>query len=74
MSDRSIPYTSSDLRRIADQMDEVIAVLGGVDLLTDSDWRWGLTVDIFDEFGTRMGQIKPYGDGWLGFYPSEVNG
>lgn len=72
MSDRSIPYTSDDLRYIADQIDKVLEVVGGE--LSDDDWRCGLTVDILDDMGYRVGQIRPYGDGWLGFYPSEVNG
>lgn len=71
MSDRRFPYTSDDLRYIADQIDKVLEVVGGE--LSDDDWRWGLAVDILDDMGDRVGQIKPHGDGWLGFYPRAVN-
>lgn len=69
---RDYPYAAEDLRRIADQVDEVVSALDGIDLDGPQDWKWGLTVDILDVGDTRVGQIKPYGDGWLGFYPVEV--
>lgn len=71
MNNREIPYTSDDLRYIADQMDAVLEVVG--EDLTDDDWRWGLSVDIFDNAGCLVGQVKPYPDGWLGFYPGTVD-
>lgn len=72
MKKRNIPWTPEDLRLIAYKMDEVLSVVGG-EFEEDSDWRWGLTVEITDEFGSTVGIIKPYMDGWLGFYPNEVN-
>ena len=69
---RAYPMSSSDLREIADRVDEVLTVLGGEDL-ADGDWRWGLTVDIPDDAGQIVGQLKPHGDGWIGFYPKEVS-
>lgn len=68
MKDRKIPLISDELRTIADRIDEVMNVVGGTDL-PDDDWRWGLTVKIADEAGEVVGEIRPYGDGWLGFYP-----
>lgn len=69
---RIIPFTSSDLREAADRIDEVLAVVG-IDELPDADWRWGLTVDIFDEGGDVIGQLRPHGDGWIGFYPKAID-
>ena len=74
MTARSWPYTPEDLRSLADKVDEILAGLNptGEDL-TDGDWRWGVTVDVFDDGDSPAGQVRPYGDGWLGFYPREVS-
>lgn len=73
---RDYPLTSSDLRHIADRVDEVLAVVNPEDgELPDGDWRWGLTVDIWHDDGSAddiAGQIAPNGDGWLGFYPNPI--
>lgn len=71
MSDRKIPYTASDLREIADRIDEVTSHIGENDL-ADGDWRWGLAVSIFDDGDDRTGELRPHGDGWIGFYPIAV--
>lgn len=68
---RDVPFTSGDLRDTADRVDEVLAVVGGDDI-PDKDWRWGLTVDIFDDGGDVVGQLRPHGDGWIGFYPKAI--
>lgn len=68
---RDVPFTSSDLREAADRIDEVLTVVGGEDL-PDNDWRWGLTVDIFDDASEVVGQLRPHGDGWIGFYPKAI--
>lgn len=70
---RTIPYASDDLRAIADNIDKVLEALGPDGLLEDGDWRWGVVVDIFDPEDVQIvGQVKPTGDGWFGFYPREV--
>lgn len=69
MTDRNIPYTADDLRYTADQIDIIMAALG-TDDLEDGDWRWGLSVDVFDDDNKVTGQIRPNGDGWLGYYPN----
>ena len=71
--ERSWPYTAEDLRSIADRVDTVMTALDPQADLPDGDWRWGVTVDIFDDSGDLAGHVKPYGDGWLGFYPGEVS-
>ena len=73
---RTIPYTSSDLRGIADKIDEIISVLEPEDgFLEDGDWRWGVGVAVQDpESDTIVGEIRPHGDGWLAFYPKEATG
>ena len=65
----ALPYTSADLRLIADRMDEVLNAISEphADMLED-DWRWGLQVEIFTE-GFRDGHIRAHSNGWLGFYP-----
>lgn len=68
---RDVPFTSSDLRDAADAVDKITADIGGDDI-ADGDWRWGLTVDIFDDAGDAIGQVRPHGDGWLGFYPRAI--
>lgn len=74
MTNRTIPYTSDDLRAIADKLDEIITAIGDRDILTDGDWRWGLSVEVFDaDLAQTAGHIKPHPDGWLGFYPTEVS-
>lgn len=68
---REVPYSSSDLRDIADRVDKIVTALNpGDDFLPEGDWRWGLTVEVFDpDFDTSVGQVKAHGDGWLAFYP-----
>lgn len=73
MKDRTIPWTSDDLRTAADEIDKILAVINPEDgFLEEGDWRWGITVDIMDDADTVMGTLKPTGDGWLGFYPKEA--
>ena len=73
MSDqRTYPYTPDDLRRIADRIDEITTTIGAEDL-TEGGWRWGLTVDIYDDEDNLVGQLRPAATGWLGFYPKEVH-
>lgn len=73
MKDRTIPWTSDDLRTAADEIDKILAVIAPEDgFLEEGDWRWGITVDIVDDIDTVMGTLKPTGDGWLGFYPKEA--
>lgn len=73
MKDRTIPWTSDDLRTAADQIDMILAVINPEDgYFGEGDWRWGLTVDIIDDFDNLMGTLKPTRDGWLGFYPKEA--
>lgn len=72
MEERTYPYTSDDLRYLAAKIDVVLEAVGTHDLETVDDWRWGLTVTIFDDGGIPVGEIRPYGDGWLGFYPKGV--
>jgi hypothetical protein len=74
MSARTYPYTAEDLRSIADDMDKILATVdpNGDVILGAGDWRLALTVDITDDGGNSIGQIRPSRDGWLGFYPKEV--
>lgn len=68
---RTFPYTSDDLRKIAAQIDEIEASIGGVEDSLEDDWRWGLSVTItLDEL--PAGNYKACGYGWMGFYPHEV--
>lgn len=71
MANRGIPYTSDDLRLAADRVDEIIAAVGDGDL-EDGDWRWGVSVEVTDENGWAIGHVRPFSDGWLGFYPIVV--
>ena len=73
MSKRDIPYTSNDLRDIANRIDEIVGALGGGDI-DDGSWIWGLSVDVTDDDGYSVGLVRPHGDGWLGFYPNAVDG
>ena len=66
--DMGIPFTPDDLRYLADTIDKVFEGVGGEDLEL-VDWRWGLRVEITDDTDTRVGEVRPHGDGWLGFYP-----
>lgn len=68
---RDFPLTQSDIRDIADRMDAISADIGGDDI-EDGSWKWGLTVDIFDDAGDVVGQVRPHYDGWLGFYPRAI--
>ena len=71
MTTRIYPLTADDLRDLADELDEVTKSLsdslGGVD-----DWRWGVTVEIKDDSGHVLGQVRPHADGWFGFYPKGI--
>ncbi len=73
---RDYPLTSSDLRHIADKVDEVLAVVGPEGGgLPDGDWRWGLKVTIWNQDGgieDVAGEIAAHGDGYLGFYPNGI--
>lgn len=73
---REIPYTSGDLRGIADTIDEIIAALNPADeYLEEGDWRWGVTVQVVDLEGEEIvGEVRAHGDGWLAFYPKEATG
>lgn len=64
-----IPFSSGDLRYIADQIDEVLNDLKVFEDLPEDDWRWGISVKIRDEMAWDLGEIRPHVDGWLGFYP-----
>ncbi|SDG22670.1 hypothetical protein [Microbacterium sp. 77mftsu3.1] len=73
---RDYPLTSSDLRHIADKVDEVLAFVNPEDgELPDGDWRWGLRVTIWNQDGDIddvAGELAPHGDGYLGFYPKGI--
>lgn len=71
---RDVPYTSDDLREIAEQVDRIVKALNPEDeYLEEGDWRWGVIVEVFDpELDVSVGQVKAHGDGWLGFYPKEA--
>lgn len=68
---RDYPYTADDLRYIADKVEDITDAIGGGDL-TEGDWRWGLSVDVFDDGDEIAGQVRPHGDGWIGFYPKGI--
>lgn len=70
---RTYPYTSDDIRAIADRLDEIIGGLGSPDLEEESDWLWGVTVEVWHE-DQVVGHVKAHGDGWMGFYPLAVTG
>lgn len=72
-SRRPFPFTSSDLRYIADRIEEVENALPeeAGDIPEDS-WLWNLSVAILDDGDSLVGHVRAYGDGWLGFYPLEV--
>lgn len=73
---RGYPLTVSDIRYIADRVEEVLGAIdveGGV--LPDDDWRWGISVTIWNEGGDMddiAGIVAPHGDGYLGFYPTAI--
>ncbi|HIF05970.1 MAG TPA: hypothetical protein EYQ64_03185 [Gemmatimonadetes bacterium] len=73
---RDYPLTSDDLRHLADRVEEVVSAVGGADgELEDGDWRWGLSVTIWNLDGDDTdvaGYVRPHGDGWLGFYPRSI--
>lgn len=72
---RDYPLTAEDIRHIADRVDEVLAVVGPDGELTDDDWRWGLTVTIWNQDGDQgdvAGVLAPHGDGYFGFYPRGI--
>ena len=73
---RDFPLTSDDLRYLADRTDEILAVVSPVDgELPDNDWRWGLSVTVWNQDGDESdvaGVIAPCGDGWIGFYPNSI--
>lgn len=67
--DLQVPFTGDELRTIADRIDEIINDLPDhTDSLPDDHWMWGLAVDVFTD-GYKVGQVRPYPDGWIGFYP-----
>lgn len=73
---RDYPLTSDDLRHLADKTDEILAVVApeGGDL-QDGDWRWGLSVTVWNldgDDGDVAGVVAPHGDGWIGFYPTGI--
>lgn len=73
MKDRTIPWSSDDLRTTADEIDKILSVINPEDgFLEDGDWRWGVTVDVVDDLDYVIGTLKPTGDGWFGFYPKEA--
>ncbi|MEV8269129.1 hypothetical protein AB0P19_02205 [Microbacterium oleivorans] len=73
---RDVPLTSSDLRHIADKVDEILTAVNPDDEeLSTGDWRWGLKVIIWNDGGDIddvAGEVAPHGDGWLGFYPNAI--
>lgn len=73
---RDYPLTSDDLRYLADRTDEILAVVSPEDgELKDGDWRWGLSVTVWNQDGDDGdvgGTVAPHGDGWIGFYPKEI--
>lgn len=73
MSEVTLPWTPPDLRDLAGRMEKILEVVGEDIPDEDNDWRWGLEVVLRDSAGFLQGRIKPHGDGWMGFYPAEVN-
>lgn len=73
---RDYPMTSSDLRYVADRVDEILAVVSPDDGdIPDGDWRWGLSVTVWNQDGDDhdiAGTVAPHGDGWMGFYPKAI--
>ena len=74
---RDYPLTSDDLRHLADRVQDVVTAVGRPEDgdLKDGDWRWGLSVTIWNLDGDDSdvaGYVRPHGDGWLGFYPNAV--
>lgn len=69
---RTFPLSAEELRGIADRVEKILTALGGEDL-PDDDWRWGVSVEVLDEYGDVVGYIKPCRDGYLGFHPVEVS-
>lgn len=73
MSNRVYPWTSEDLRRVADKMDVITSEVGkDNEEWPSDDWRYGLSVEVLDDMDNVIGYVKAYPDGWLGFYPNEV--
>lgn len=70
MTNRTIPMDSETLRNIATQLDTISDAIGCD--FDDNDWRWGISVNIFDDMGNTIGQVRPHGDGWLGFFPRSL--
>lgn len=74
---RDYPLTSADLRHLADRVAEILEVVDVEGDLPDNDWRWGLTVKVWNLDGDGddvAGVVAPHGDGWLGFYPNDPHG
>lgn len=73
---RDFPMTPDDLRHVADRVDEILAVVNPVGGdIPDGDWRWGLSVTVWNlggDSGDIAGVVAPHGDGWIGFYPEGV--
>jgi hypothetical protein len=73
---RDFPLTPDDLRAQADRVEEILSVVNTADGdLPENDWRWGLTVTVWNQDGDQedvAGTIAPCGDGWLGFYPKGI--
>lgn len=67
-SETQVPYTSSDLREIADRMDEIFEVLSVPEDLEDDSIYWGVSVEVLLD-GITEGELKSHPDGWIGFYP-----
>lgn len=68
---RDYPYTSDDLRGIANRMDQIEAdIAGGFSIDDMASWKWLLKIDVIEpDGGEPAGQLRAHGDGWIGFYP-----
>lgn len=67
-SQSGIPYTSEELRALADRVDEITNGLILQEILEEDDFRWGLTCSVYLD-GYVVGMVASHPDGFFGFFP-----
>lgn len=68
----TVGLSQTELRKIADTMDRIVATLGKPEDWDENLWKWGVRVDV-DFDGILYGTISPHGDGWWQFTPNAEN-
>ena len=70
MNDSYVPLSQDNLRHAAEMIDTIADWLPDLD--DPKTWAHDVHVDVRDDGGQKIGEIRAHGDGWWGFWPMET--